>query len=98
MRFAILIFVVVLDLFLLYWTSNNLGRIARKKGQKPGLWIAYGIFGFIIGALAVVFLATVVMGIMNVGIIWAWPGSLVGGFIAYLYLRSILKRKPDAFS
>ncbi|MEM6764024.1 MAG: hypothetical protein AAF824_12755 [Bacteroidota bacterium] len=98
MRYAILALVIILDIFLLFWTSNRLGRLARKKGQKVGLWVTYGFIGYVLGALAVVFLATVVMGIMNIGLIWAWPVSLLGGFVAYLYLRSSLKRKPDAFS
>jgi hypothetical protein len=83
----------MLEIIAIILLAGQIGRMAVRKGQKPGLWKFYLVLAWIGGEIIGVFIAVVAfnkndyLGVLPMGIMGA-----VGG---YLIVRATLSNMPD---
>jgi len=83
----------MLEIIALILLARQIGRMADRKGQKPGPWKFYMVMAWIVGEIGGMFFAIIAFnkndyfGLLPFGIMGA-----VGG---YLIVRAILSNKPD---
>ncbi len=87
--------VSIVDIMILIWMMNNIGVLARKKGQSVWLWRTYAAGLWILGSAVCMITAVPVLSIMNLGLIYVWPLSLVGAIFAYFLVYLRLARMPN---
>ncbi len=84
----------MIEIILLFLLTRLVGRVARRKGQKPSrwqwrivlLWLALDILGFTLGYA------------INRNVVLASMMGMAMGVGSYLFVRSQLDKLPDAGS
>jgi hypothetical protein len=82
----------MLDIIALIFLTRHIGKIAQKKGLKPGTWKLYTVLCWIAGEITGMIIAMLLFGDDIVSIILTAIAGAVGG---YLILKSVLEKKPD---
>jgi hypothetical protein len=83
----------MLEIIAIILLAGQIGRMAIRKGQRPGVWKLYMVLAWIGGEVIGVFIAIAAfnkndyIGVLPLGIMGA-----VGG---YLIVRAILSNMPD---
>ena len=83
----------MLDIIILVFLAIHIGKLAAKKGLKPGKWRLYTVLSFLAGEI---------IGLM-IGLLFFEPDNIVslilmalaGAFGGYFIIESALKKKPD---
>jgi presenilin-like A22 family membrane protease len=70
-----------------------MGKMAIRKGQKPGMWKLYTVLAWIGGEIIGIIIA--VVGFNNQDYISMLPLALGGAVGGYLIVRAILSKMPD---
>jgi hypothetical protein len=82
----------MLEIVALILLTRHIGKIAQKKGLKPGTWKLYTVLCWIAGEITGMIIAMLLFGDDIVSIILTAIAGAVGG---YLILKSVLEKKPD---
>lgn len=85
----------MLDIIVLVLLTLNIGKPARRKGLKPGIWQSFTVLAWIVAEVGGVVLGLLLLGSENViGAIFIGLGCAVASFFI---IKSILNNKPDYF-
>jgi hypothetical protein len=71
------------------------GNLAIQKGLKSGTWKWYTVLAWIVAEMFGVILAIGLFGQEN--IVGVMSLGLVSAFGGYLFIKSLLEKKPDSF-
>lgn len=97
MRYALFIGIIALvDILVLLWMMNKIAVLARKKGQSIWTWRGYALGIWILVSTVCIITAIPILSVMNVGLIYAWPLSLLGAFLGYGFVYFRLSRMPNS--
>ena len=83
----------MLEIIALVFLAGQMGKMATRKGQKPGMWKLYTVLAWIGGeaiAIAICIIALNMQDYFNM-----LPFALAGAVGGYLIVRAILSRMPD---
>jgi hypothetical protein len=83
----------MLEIIAIIFLSRNMGKMAKRKGQKPGPWILYTVLAWIGGEFIAALIAIQSMGQRDY--LSLLPVLLIGAVIGYLIVRGLLSRLPD---
>jgi hypothetical protein len=83
----------MLEIIALIFLAGQIGKMATRKGQKPGMWKLYTVLSWIGGEIIGILIA--VVGFHNEDYISMLPLALAGAFGGYLIVRAILSKMPD---
>lgn len=84
----------MLDIIILYFLANNIGKLAIQKGESASRWKVYTILAWIAGGIIGIFIGVSVLGYMDMLrlILVYYPLAIAG----YHIVKNTLSRKPDA--
>lgn len=85
----------MIDIIALFFLCKMNGNLATQKGLKPGAWKWYTVLAWIAAEIIGVILAVVLFGQEN--FIAMFSLGLVSAFGGYLFIKSVLDKKPDTF-
>ena len=83
----------MLEIIALIFLAGQMGKMATRKGQKPGMWKLYTVLAWIGGEIIGILIA--IVGFHNEDYISMLPLALAGAFGGYLIVRAILSKMPD---
>lgn len=83
----------MLEIIVLVFLTNQIGRMALRKGQKSWVWKLYTVLGWIVGEFIGVFAAVLAFNVTDY--LSALPLAILGAVGGYLIVRAILSRIPD---
>jgi hypothetical protein len=83
----------MLEIIALVFPAGQMGKLAARKGLKPGMWKLYTVLAWIGGEIIGILIA--VVGFHNEDYISMLPLALAGAFGGYLIIRAILSKMPD---
>jgi hypothetical protein len=83
----------MLEIIALIFLAGQMGKMATRKGQKPGMWKLYTVLAWIAGEIIGIVIA--VVGFHNDDYISMLPLALCGAVGGYLVVRAILSKMPD---
>ncbi len=83
----------MLEIIALIFLTGQMGKMATRKGQKPGMWKLYTVLAWIGGEILGVIVA--VMAFKSQDYISLLPMAFLGAFGGYLIVRAILSNMPD---
>jgi len=84
-----------LDLIILFFLAREIGRLAAKKGLKPGTWRLYTVVGWLITEIIGIFIGLMIFdkdnlfSIAMIGIAFA--------ITSYFIIKAQLNKLPDYF-
>ena len=81
-----------MDIIILIFVSRRIWRLAIQKGERPNRWVLYTIFAWILAEVLGCILAMLLFGGSNMVAILSI--GLLSAFGGYLFVRSILEKKP----
>lgn len=83
----------MIEVIALILLTAKMGRIASRKGLKPGRWQLYTILAWLAGEFAGILVGIMIFGTNNlVSVILV---ALAGAITGYLILKSNLSKRPD---
>jgi len=83
----------MIEVIALILLTAEMGRIASRKGLKPGRWQLYTILAWLAGEFAGILVGIMIFGTNNlVSVILV---ALAGAITGYLILKSNLSKRPD---
>jgi hypothetical protein len=85
----------MLEIIALIVLCKKNGNLATQKGLKPGTWKWYTVLAWIVAEMIGVMLGIALFGQEN--IIGIMSLGLVSAFGGYLFIKSVLDKKPDSF-
>ncbi|MEO6734106.1 MAG: hypothetical protein ABIN01_22990 [Ferruginibacter sp.] len=86
---------MLLDIIALIFLCRKNGNLALQKGLKPGIWKWYTVLAWLVTEIIGVTLGLMLFGEGNlIGIMLL---GLVSAFGGYLFVKSVLDKKPDSF-
>ena len=83
----------MLEIIALILLSRQMGKMATRKGQKPGMWKLFTVLAWIVGEFVGIMIA--IVGFHNEDYISMLPLALGGAVGGYLIVRAILSNMPD---
>ena len=83
----------MLEIIVLIFLAGQMGRMAVRKGLKPGAWKLYTVLGWIGGEIIGIFISITVFNSNDY--LSFLPLALGGAFGGYLIIRAVLSNKPD---
>jgi hypothetical protein len=83
----------MLEIIALIWLTGLNGKLAERKGKKPGLWKLYTVLAWIIGEFLGAILAFIIMN--SDDYLSMFPLAIMGAIGGYLIIRAILSNMPD---
>ena len=83
----------MLEIIALILLTGQIGKMAIRKGQKPGIWKLYTVLAWIGGEIIGIVIA--IAGFHNEDYISMLPLALAGAVGGYLIVRAILSKMPD---
>jgi hypothetical protein len=85
----------MLEIIALIILTKGIGRLAEKKGLKPGRWQLYTVLAWIAGEFLGAVLGGFIFGIDNIFsiVMLAFAGAISGYFI----VKANLSKRPHAF-
>lgn len=85
----------MLEIIALIILCKKNGNLATQKGLKSQTWKWYTILAWLVAEIIGVFLGIILFGQDNlIGIMLL---GLVSAFGGYLFIKSVLDKKPDSF-
>lgn len=83
----------MLEIVALIFLTREIGRLADRKGLKPGTWKLYTVLSWIAGEFAGAVLGVLIFGADNIFsvIMMAIAGAISGYFI----IKANLSKRPD---
>ncbi|HEY5408545.1 MAG TPA: hypothetical protein VIJ92_15735 [Ginsengibacter sp.] len=84
-----------MDLIILFFLAREIGRLAAKKGLKPGTWRLYTVVGWLITEIIGIFIGLMIFdkdnlfSIAMIGIAFA--------ITSYFIIKAQLNKLPDYF-
>jgi uncharacterized membrane protein len=83
----------MIEVIALILLTAEMGRIASRKGLKPGRWQLYTILAWLAGEFVGILVGIMIFGTNNlVSVILV---ALAGAITGYLILKSNLSKRPD---
>jgi hypothetical protein len=83
----------MLEIIAIVLLSQQMGKMAERKGQKKGTWILFTVLGWIIGEVIGILIAISAFNAEDY--IAMLPMALLGAVTGYFVVRMILSRMPD---
>jgi len=83
----------MLEILALIFLTRDVGKIALKKGLKPGMWKLYAVLAWFAGEIPGIIIGVLLFGIDN--LISVELVAVAGALTGFLILRSALLKKPD---
>ena len=83
----------MLEIIALVLLARQMGKMAKRKGQKPGMWQLYTVLAWIAGEIIGIIIA--IVGFHNDDYISMLPLALLGAVGGYLIVRAMLSKMPD---
>ena len=85
----------MIEVIALIFLCMKNGKLAAQKGLKPGTWKWYTVLAWLVTEMLGVILGIILFGQQNlVGIMSL---GLVSAFGGYLFIKSVLDKKPDSY-
>ena len=75
------------------WLTGIIGRLAERKGKKPGMWKLYTVLAWIGGEVLGAVLAVILF--QSEDYLSLLPIAIMGAIGGYLIIRAILSKMPD---
>jgi hypothetical protein len=85
----------MIEIVALIFLCTKNGRLAAQKGLKPGTWKLYTVLAWIATEMMGVMMGIIMFGQDNLFGIMSL--GLVSAFGGYLFIKSVLDKKPDAY-
>lgn len=83
----------MIEVIALILLTAEIGRIASRKGLKPGRWQLYTVLAWLAGEFVGILVGIIIFGPNNlVSVILV---ALAGAITGYLILKSNLSKRPD---
>jgi len=86
---------IVVEIVALFFLCKRNGLLALQKGLKSGLWQRYTVLAWIVAETIGALFAWGIFG--KEDIISTASIGLASAFGGYLFIKSILEKKPDSF-
>ncbi|HEV7779635.1 MAG TPA: hypothetical protein VGO58_00135 [Chitinophagaceae bacterium] len=83
----------MLEIIALVLLCGQMGKLATRKGQKPGAWKVYTVLAWIGGEVLGIIIA--VVAFHSEDYLSMLPMALLGAVGGYLIVRAILSKMPD---
>lgn len=83
----------MLEIIALILLTGQIGKLAVRKGQKPGPWKLYTVLAWIGGEIVGAILSVVLF--KSEDYIAMLPMAIMGAIGGYLIVRATLSRMPD---
>lgn len=83
----------MLEIIALIWLTGIIGRLAERKGKKPGIWKLYTVLAWIGGEVLGAVLAVILF--QSEDYLSVLPIAIMGAIGGYLIIRAILSKMPD---
>jgi len=83
----------MLEIIALIFLAGQIGKMAIRKGQKPGMWKFYTVLAWIVGE--VIGIGIAIFAFKSEDYISMLPMALLGAVGGYLVVRAILSKMPD---
>ncbi len=83
----------MLEIIALVFLAGQMGKMATRKGQKPGMWKLFTVLAWIGGE--VIGIAVSILAFKKDDYIGMLPMALAGAVGGYLIVRATLSRMPD---
>lgn len=83
----------MLDIIILYFLANQIGKLALQKGEPAGRWKFYTVLAWIAGGILGIIIALLGFGFedkLKLVLVY-YPFAIAG----YHIVRNTLRRKPD---
>ena len=84
----------MIEIIALIFLTREIGRIADKKGLKPGTWKIYTVLAWIAGEFVGVIIGLLIFRIDNFFSIALV--AIAGAITGYLIIKANLSKRPDA--
>ena len=84
----------MIEIIALIFLTREIGRIADKKGLKPGTWKIYTVLAWIAGEFVGVIIGLLIFRIDNFFSIALV--AIAGAITGYLIIKANLSNRPDA--
>jgi uncharacterized membrane protein YeaQ/YmgE (transglycosylase-associated protein family) len=83
----------MLEIIALIFLAGQIGKMATRKGQKPGMWKLYTVLAWIGGEILGIVIS--IMAFNSEDYLSMLPMALLGAIGGYLIVRAILSKMPD---
>lgn len=83
----------MLEIIALIFLAGQIGKMATRKGQKPGMWKLYTVLAWIGGEILGIVIS--IMAFNSEDYLSMLPMALLGAVGGYLIVRAILSKMPD---
>lgn len=83
----------MLEIIALIFLTGQIGKMAIRKGQKPGMWKLYTVLAWIGGEILGIVIS--IMVFKSEDYLSMLPMALLGAVGGYLIVRAILSKIPD---
>jgi hypothetical protein len=83
----------MLEILALIFLTGQIGKMAERKGQKPGMWKLYTVLAWIGGEIIGVVIS--IMAFNSDNYFSMLPIAIAGAVGGYLIIRAILSKMPD---
>ncbi len=85
----------MLEIIALIFLCKKNGNLAIQKGLKPGTWKWFTVLAWLVAEMTGVILGIVLFGQDN--LIGIMSLGLISAFGGYLFIKSVLDKKPDSY-
>jgi hypothetical protein len=83
----------MIEIIVLIFLAIHIGKIAARKGLKPGTWRLYCVLCWLAGEFAGAIAGAMIFGQDLISMMLMGLGGAIGG---YLILKNNLDKKPDS--
>lgn len=83
----------MLEIIALIFLAGQIGKMAIRKGKKPGMWKLYTVLAWIGGEILGILIS--IMAFNSEDYLSMLPMALLGAVGGYLIVRAILSNMPD---
>ncbi|MEN9547459.1 MAG: hypothetical protein RIR12_50 [Bacteroidota bacterium] len=83
----------MLEIIALIWLTGLNGKLADRKGKKPGRWKLYTVLAWIVGEFLGALLAVIIL--KSDDYLSMFPLAIMGAIGGYLAIRALLSNMPD---
>ena len=90
----------MIEVIALIFLCKKIGLLAVQKGLKPGLWKFYTVMAWLLAEMFGVMLSVAIFASeqsVRDNIVAAMALALVSAFGGYLFIKSVLDKKPDYY-
>lgn len=90
----------MIEIIALIFLCKKMGNLAIQKGLKPGTWKIYTLLAWFVAEILGMILAVAIFGqdiIKPENLISVMALALISAYGGYLFIKSVLDKKPDSF-